>query len=138
MGLIAREIEAAGIPTVSLSSALSITQAVQPPRSVFVDFPLGRTAGKAHDVANQLAILRAALGRFAEQAEPGEIETLPFEWAGDDSWKDSVMRPDPSGSWGDDRVERWPEPQYQCDRDRELADRALAEDGCPSCVFLEG
>ena len=58
MGLIAREIERRGIATVSLSSAYSITRAAFAPRAVYLDFPLGRTAGKAGDAVMQRDIVR--------------------------------------------------------------------------------
>ena len=143
MGLIAREIEAAGIPTLCMSSAWSITRAVQPPRSVFLDFPLGHTTGKPHDREGQQAILRGALRHFEGIREPGGIESLPQEWAEDDTWKDRVMRPRPGSdasrtdAWEDDRIERWDTPQYQCALDRDLAEAALADGGCPTCVFPE-
>ena len=122
MGLIAREIESQGIPTLSLSSALSITRSVNPPRAVFLDFPLGHTAGKPHDEDLQAAIVEAALRAFETMETPGSIQSLPFHWADDDAWKDAVMRPRAGGGDGgeprDDRSERSGEPQYQYDADR--------------------
>ena len=140
MGLIARQLEAAGIPTLSMSSALSITQAVRPPRATYLDFPLGHTAGKPGDPALQRAILRDALDAFETLREPGSLRRLPYVWAKDDSWKDRVMRPDPTDAASghvDDRVQRWDTPQYQCLSDLERAEQALAADGCPTCVWLE-
>jgi len=128
VGLIAREIESQGIPTLSLSSALSITRSVNPPRAVFLDFPLGHTAGKALDEGLQDAIFEAALTAFETMETPGSVQTLPFHWANDDAWKDSVMRPQVAGSAGDsgehrdDRSERSAEPQYQLDSDRAAAE----------------
>ncbi len=128
MGLIAREIESQGIPTLSLSSALSITQSVNPPRAVFLDFPLGHTAGKALDEGLQDAIFEAALTAFETMETPGSVQTLPFHWDDDDAWKDSVMRPQVAGSASDgeehrdDRSERSAEPQYQLDSDRAAAE----------------
>ena len=134
MGLIAREIESQGIPTLSLSSALSITQSVNPPRAVFLDFPLGHTAGKALDEGLQDTIVEAALAAFETMERPGSVQKLPFHWADDDAWKDSVMRPQVAGSAGDaegagasgehrdDRSERSAEPQYQLDSDRVAAE----------------
>ena len=126
MGLIAREIESQGIPTVSLSSALSITSSVNPPRAVFLDFPLGHTAGKPHDEDLQDAIVEAALKAFETMEEPGSIDRLPFHWADDADWKGSVMRPRPGGADGegsrDDRSERSGEPQYQSELDRQAAE----------------
>ena len=135
MGLIAREIERRGIPTLSLSSALSITRAVNPPRAAYLDFPLGHTAGKPHDADGNREILRAALQGFDSLRRPGEIVHLPFAWAADDAWKDDVMRPSARGEGhADRRVERFDTPQYQCDDDRA---RAEAAGECASCVFLE-
>lgn len=138
MGLIAREIERRGIPTVSLSSAWSITRSVNPPRAVYTDFPLGHTAGKPHDRELQSAILRRALHALEHVTIPGTIETLPYRWSDDDSWKDRVMRPQPAGRGGpvkakDDRVERLAEPQYQTEADRRLAEQ---NPSCPGCLWL--
>ena len=118
-----------------MSSALSITAAVNPPRAVYLDFPLGHTAGRPHEPALQRRILRDTLEALESIDTPGTIRRLPYRWADDDAWKDRVMRPDPSGSTGDDRTERHPEPQYQCDEDRVAAEAELALGGCPGCVF---
>src|SRR3546814_6957411 len=45
MALVARHLEAAGLPTLCIVSARDIVEAVDPPRAVFVDYPLGHTAG---------------------------------------------------------------------------------------------
>ena len=144
MGLVAREIETRGIPTLSLTSAWSITRSAGAPRAAFLDFPLGHTAGRPDDPVEQAAILRAALRLFDSLEEPGEIVPLPFAWSEDDSWKDRVMRPGEgdagSGSsedqgHADDRVARHETPQYQDERDRRLAAETLAAGGCASCVF---
>lgn len=141
MGLIARELETRGIPTLSMTSAWSITRAVNAPRAVFVDFPLGHTTGKRNDAALQRAILREALTAFGAIKEPGTIVSLAHAWAADDGWKDSVMRPPTAASDGsaasDPRSERHPTPQYQTARDRELAAARAADGGCATCVFLE-
>lgn len=133
MGLIARQLEAQGIPTLSMSSALSITRAVNPPRAAFLDYPLGHTTGKAGEPELQREILLEALAAFAELDEPGAVKELPLRWAADDSWKEGVMRP-PSQGGRDNRVERSPIPQYQCEADRVAAGEAGC---CPGCVFLE-
>jgi hypothetical protein len=138
VGLIAREIEARGIPTLSMSSALSITRAVNPPRAAYLDFPLGHTAGKPHRPALNRAILRDALTGFESLGRPGEVLMLDYEWLDDDAWKDSVMRPRADSAVHDDsRVERYPDPQYQTDADRAAADAALAAGGCATCVWLD-
>ena len=135
MGLIARELEQRGIPTVCLTSAWSITHRVNPPRAAFVDFPLGHTAGKPHDRAVQQLIVRSALELLVTVREPGTMVALPVEWRADDAWKDRVMRPDPDSGAGsaaarDDRTERRADPQYQDEADRTLAEAAGSCTGC--------
>ncbi len=137
MGLIAREIETRGIATLSLTSARSITASANPPRAVYVDYPLGHTAGKPEDPADQRAILRAALAGFTTITSPGTMLSADRAWSDDDSWKDRVMRPSAGSSGGggqanDDRVARLATPQYQTE-----ADAAAVVGPCPSCVFLE-
>jgi hypothetical protein len=110
---------------VSLSSAYSITAAVNPPRAVFIDFPLGRTAGKRGDKDQQRRILLDALAALEEIEEPGTIRALPYRWSNDDAWKEAVMRPrrrDDAAGPEDDRVSRHSEPQYQYPEDREAAE----------------
>lgn len=133
VGLIAREIERRGIATVSLSSAYSITRAAFAPRAVYLDFPLGRTAGKAGDAVMQRDIVRAALARLRDAEAPGEIVELPYRWAESEDWKDRVMRPqatDDSTAHRDDRSARLGTPQYQTEEDE-----ALADPECPTCIF---
>ena len=136
MGLIAREIESRGIPTLSLTSALSITASANPPRGVYVDYPLGHTAGKPEDPADQRAILGAALEAFETITDPGTIVDLGRTWSEDDSWKDRVMRPssrdDGNGRASDDRVARRDTPQYQSQDDA-----AAAVAPCETCFFPE-
>ena len=126
MGLIAREIESQGIPTLCLTSALSITKSVNPARALYLDFPLGHTAGKPREPELQDAIIEAALCSFETMKTPGSVDQLPFHWSDDDSWKDGVMRPRAGEGDGhsDDRSERSGEPQYQRPADRVAAEQA--------------
>jgi hypothetical protein len=117
-----------------MSSALSITRAVNPPRAVFLDFPLGHTAGRADDKAGQRKIMIDTLSAFDSIQVPGTVRTLEYQWADTDDWKDGVMRPDPNGSHNDNRTERDDRPQYQLETDREAV---LREDDCPGCFFPE-
>ena len=64
VGLIARQAEAAGIPTLSLSCARDITAAVNPPRATYLDWPLGHTSGRPHDGTGNTAVMRATLAAF--------------------------------------------------------------------------
>ena len=77
-----------------MTSALDITQAVKPARSVFVNFPLGHQTGKPHQPELQRSIVRDALRVLETITEPGTIVALPYVWdENDDSWEDREYRP---------------------------------------------
>jgi hypothetical protein len=99
-----------------MTSALDITQAVNPPRAAFVDFPLGHTTGKPHQPALQRAIMVEALDAFTALTTPGSVKRLPFRWSADDTWKDTAQR------GPDDRRPRYDTPQYQNEEDRLYAE----------------
>ncbi len=121
-----------------MTSAYSITRSVNPPRAVFLDFPLGHTTGKADEPELQRDILRRALACFETLTTPGEIVELPFHWAQTDAWKAAPQGTAGGGtSSDDDRTPRRPEPQYQTAEDQRLAEAALASGGCDGCVWLD-
>lgn len=129
VGLIARTIEEAGIPTISLTSARSITERVNPPRAVFVDLPLGHTAGAPNDPVGQRQLLTDALVAGFSMTDPGEIVDLPFRWIDDDwkaapmSWTRTAQDAGTAGvSAGDTRTARSSEPLYHSDDDRAVAE----------------
>lgn len=116
VGLIARNAEAVGITTLSMTSALDITQAVNPPRAAFLDYPLGHTTGKPHEPELQREILIEALEAFTSLTIPGSVKILPFKWDENEDWKELERTKD------DDRMERYETPQYQYEEDRQLAE----------------
>ena len=127
VGLIARDIEASGIPTVCMTSAWSITARAHPPRSVFLDFPLGHTAGRPHQPREQLAIMRDALDAVWTITEPGTIRPLPYSWG--EPWKEAAR------ATVDHRTPRHETPQYQSESDRQAAIEAFgAEVACAACA----
>ncbi len=79
MGLIQRSIEAAGIPTVSISILRGITEKVKPPRTLFLRWPFGHPLGEPGNTAQQFTILHDAF-EFLYAASPGEIRDLPYSW----------------------------------------------------------
>jgi D-proline reductase (dithiol) PrdB len=83
VGLIARKVEEAGIPTVFMTSALDITRLVKPPRSVFLNFPLGHTTGRPFDKGGQIQILKGVLEFLVEAEGGGDIKELPDVWGED-------------------------------------------------------
>ncbi|OHE21953.1 MAG: hypothetical protein A2Z43_07705 [Syntrophobacterales bacterium RBG_19FT_COMBO_59_10] len=120
VGLIARLLESAGISTLCMSSALDISRAVNPPRTAFLDYPLGHTAGKPGDPALQREIMLEALEAFTSLTAPGAVKMLPFRWSEDNSWQKTAMR------GKDDRLPRLDTPQYQSEDDRSRAEEACA------------
>ena len=138
MGLIARELESVGIPTLSLTSARDISASAGVPRGAFLDYPLGHTAGKANETELNRSIMLDTLLAFESIDEPGTIVDLPYHWDPTDDWKDDAMRPlvpSPGADPIDDRVERFPEPPYQL---REDADAAAAAHAGLDCVVCPG
>ncbi len=89
--LVARHLEANGIPTVLMGCAKDIVEHAAVPRFLFSDFPLGNSAGKPHNVASQDQTLELAL-RVLEAA-PGARTTMqsPLRWAADAAWKQDYL-----------------------------------------------
>jgi D-proline reductase (dithiol) PrdB len=141
VGLIARQIEAAGIPTVSLTSAWSITASANPPRAAFADLPLGHTSGAPHDPDGQRLVVGSALQAATAMTDPGTIVDLGVRWV-DDDWKAAPLswrrapRARRAGQGDDTRSPRRPEPQYQDDEDRALAQARSHEEQCLVCIGL--
>lgn len=78
MGVIQREIEKAGITTVSISLVKEFTQKVRPPRALWVPFPFGRPLGAPGNVSIQRKVLRTTLALAARDDGP-ILEELPLE-----------------------------------------------------------
>jgi hypothetical protein len=77
-----------------MTSAYDITRAVNPPRAVFVNYPLGHQTGKPDDPENQRAIIRDALAAFETISKPGTIVELPYVWdANDRRWEETDYTP---------------------------------------------
>jgi hypothetical protein len=90
VGLIARVVEAAEIPTLCMTSALDITQAVNPPRAVFLNFPLGHQTGKPGRPDLQRRIVQDAMRAFETISRSGTIVHLPYVWDPEDrTWEET-------------------------------------------------
>jgi hypothetical protein len=87
VSLVARHLEAAGLPTVIMGCAKDIVEHCGVPRFLFSDFPLGNSAGRPFDPESQAATLELAL-RVLETA-PAARTTVqsPQRWRDDPSWK---------------------------------------------------
>jgi len=90
VSLVARHLEANGIPTVIIGSARDIVEHCGVPRFLFVDFPLGNPCGKPWDIDMQRRILRQGLSLFDSVTEPLTTVVSPEQW-GDDDWKQHYM-----------------------------------------------
>ena len=91
MSLVARHLEANGLPTVVFGCARDIVEHCGVPRFVFSDFPLGSPCGRPFDPVMQRAIVGLGLDLLADAAGPGTTVVTPYEWAEDASWKDRVL-----------------------------------------------
>lgn len=72
-------IEAAGIPTVSVTMLKEVTAKVDPPRALFVDTPLGYPLGEPHDPALRKRMIDAALALLAVREGLPVVEDFPLE-----------------------------------------------------------
>lgn len=88
--LLSRALEARGIPCVTMSALLEMSEAFKPARPVFADFPLGATVGRPHDAAMQRSVLEDTLSVLAQPAGPWRVTRLPQTWAPDRDWEDDV------------------------------------------------
>ena len=87
VSLVARHLEASGIPTVIMGCAKDIVEHCGVPRFLFSDFPLGNSAGRPFDEASHAETLELAL-RVLESA-PAARTTVqsPRRWRADADWK---------------------------------------------------
>ncbi len=90
MSLIARELEAAGIATVILGSALDIVEHCGVPRFVFTDFPLGNPCGRPWDRDMQWQIVSTALDLLATATQPRTTVRTPYRWQSN-TWRTRFM-----------------------------------------------
>ena len=96
MCLVARHLEAHGIATVVLGSAMDIVEHCGVARYLHVDFPLGNPCGKPGDRVMQLDIVRQALSLFESATAPRTIVRSRHQWSEDQSWRDRYARVDDS------------------------------------------
>ncbi|MFQ5692445.1 MAG: hypothetical protein ACE5IM_05305 [Nitrospinota bacterium] len=80
MGLLQREIERAGIPTVSISNVPEITERVCVPRAVFIQYPFGRLLGDVGDRQGQRRVCDAMAETLVSAEGPNHYRHLPDAW----------------------------------------------------------
>jgi len=94
VSLVARHVEAAGIPTVIIGSAQDIVETAGVPRFVFVDYPLGNPIGKPGDTAEQRRVVSSALTLLTTAVAPRMTWRQDLSW-GSHEWRDVFMHVGP-------------------------------------------
>ena len=87
VSLVARHLEAHGIPTVISGCAKDIVESCAVPRFVFNDFPLGNSAGKPFDPESQARVVTLCLDVLRSAEVAGTVLPNPDRWADSDAWK---------------------------------------------------
>ena len=83
MPVLARIIENAGIPTVTVSMVPDLAMKFRLSRVVGVEFPFGHSFGTPHNDAMMLAVARLAVKALTEATEPGyrvDLDPEAYPW----------------------------------------------------------
>ncbi|WP_293907007.1 hypothetical protein [Phenylobacterium sp.] len=91
MSLLARALEADGVPTVVIGAARDIVELCGVPRFLFSDVPLGNAAGLPWDVASQDQTLELALRTLEIAPGPRTTVQSPLRWPGPPDWRRDYM-----------------------------------------------
>lgn len=83
--LIAREIERAGVSTLTVVSVREVAEQVHAPRAAFLNFPFGATLGPPHATPLQRSILEDLLKVLRTADRPGTVAAPPYRWSADGS-----------------------------------------------------
>ena len=114
MSLVARYLEANGLPTVIIGSALDIVEHCGVPRFVFTDLPLGNPVGYPWNRDMQREVVRLALSTLETASGPRTTVRAPARWKDDPGWRERYSRVDPAErerllQLGDERRRRFAE-----------------------------
>jgi hypothetical protein len=74
VSLIARGLEAAGIPTALVSVMPPLSSAARPPRQLLRRLNIGATVGRPHDVESQLETLRRMISLIDNAESFGAVD----------------------------------------------------------------
>jgi len=91
VSLVARHLEANGIPTVIIGTARDIVEYCGVPRFLYVDFPLGSPCGEPWDVEQQRAIVGLGLDLLERATGPRTTWEAPFKWTKGEGWKETIF-----------------------------------------------
>lgn len=92
VSLVARYLEAHGLPTIVIGSARDIVEHCGVPRFLFQDFPLGNPMGHPWNTDMQRETLALGLGLHESAKAPRTTVRSPFEWNGDPVWRERYNR----------------------------------------------
>ena len=97
MSLVARHLEANGLPTVIIGSALDVVEHCGVPRLLFTDFPLGNPCGHPWRPDMQRAIVAQAIRLLDSAEQPRTTVKAPFAWKEEGAaWRRRYGRVDPA------------------------------------------
>ncbi len=91
MSLVARHLEANGIPTVVIATARDIVESAAVPRLLFVDFPLGAPCGEPFNPAQQREVLEMAFRVLETATAPRATQEAGLVWSKGQRWKDLIF-----------------------------------------------
>jgi D-proline reductase (dithiol) PrdB len=94
VGLVSRLLEANGIATVVMGSAMDIIAHCGVPRYLHSDLPLGNPCGVPFDRTMQKEILEQALALLEEASSANTIMRSVAKWPGTQSWRDDYSKVD--------------------------------------------
>ena len=95
MSLVARHLEANGIPTLIIGSAIDIVEHCGVARFLFTDFPLGNPCGIPFEPEQQKTIIEQGMRILETATTPRTTQNTPYHWQ-DQAWRARYMevRPD--------------------------------------------
>ena len=94
MGLVSRLLEANGIATVVLGSAMDIIVNCGVPRYLHSDLPLGNPCGAPFDRVMQEEILNQAVSLLEDANTANTIVRSVAKWSGAPNWRDDYSKVD--------------------------------------------
>jgi D-proline reductase (dithiol) PrdB len=118
VGLVARYLEANGLPNVIIGSARDVVEHCGVPRFLFTDFPLGNPCGHPWRPDMQRSIVEIGLRLFETATAPRTTVQAHFAWKDDLGWRERYSRVDPAArekllKLGEDRRRRRAKPDHQ-------------------------
>lgn len=96
MSLVARILEANGIATVVIGSAMDVVTYCGVPRYVHSDLPLGNPCGVPYDRLMQRSIVITALSLLEDATRPNSVIRSCAKWSGMPHWRDDYSKVDDS------------------------------------------